>query len=82
MWEQIAGQLRLALTLVDPAFFETEYVEATHRSLVNAIRRKDVVGAKRIVGTLRDVGRSLQERWEQETSPSETSSLSKTGDAT
>jgi DNA-binding GntR family transcriptional regulator len=66
MWEQLAGQLRLALTLVDPAFFRTDYVEATHRPLVRAIRAGDTVEAKRIVSRLRDVGRSLEAKWERE----------------
>jgi DNA-binding GntR family transcriptional regulator len=66
MWEEQAGQLRLALTLVDPSFFEVDYVELTHRSLVDAIARRDRDEAWRLTRMLLDVGKSLGERWDQE----------------
>jgi DNA-binding GntR family transcriptional regulator len=66
MWEQLAGQLRLALTLVDPSFFDVDYVELTHRSLVEAIARGDSVAAWKLTKALLDVGRSLRERWNAE----------------
>jgi DNA-binding GntR family transcriptional regulator len=66
MWEQLAGQLRLALTLVDPAFFRPDYVELTHRPLVSAIRRHDGAEVWRLTRTLLDVGRSLRTRWSEE----------------
>jgi DNA-binding GntR family transcriptional regulator len=65
MWEQLAGQLRLALTLVDPSFFEPDYVELTHRSLVESIGKRDAVEAWKHTRTLLDVGRSLRERWDE-----------------
>lgn len=64
-WEQIASQLRLALTLVDSAFFQPNYVESTHRRLVHAIREHDAPEAQRLTRTLLDVGNSLMERWEE-----------------
>jgi len=64
MWEQIAGQLRLALTLVDPAFFQPDYIELTHRPLVTAIRQRDRGEVQRLSRTLLDVGRNLKERWD------------------
>jgi DNA-binding GntR family transcriptional regulator len=64
MWEQLASQLRLALTLVDPALFQIEFVEATHRPLVHAIRMGDRAGARRFAQTLLSVGEGLKERWE------------------
>jgi len=66
MWEQLAGQLRLALTLVDPAFFEADYVELTHRPLIAAIRQRDAEAVWRLTRTLLEVGRSLRDRWNQE----------------
>ena len=66
MWEQIAGQLRLALTLADPAFFQPDYIEATHRPLVAAIRRGDRPEVQRLSRTLLDVGRNLKERWDSQ----------------
>ena len=66
MWEQLAGQLRLALTLVDPAFFRPDYVELTHRPLVAAIRSHDAVEVWRLTRTLLEVGRSLRTRWSEE----------------
>jgi len=66
MWEQLAGQIRLALTLVDPAFFERDYVESTHRPLVVAIRRGDVPEIQRLSRMLLDVGRDLEVRWEEQ----------------
>ena len=65
MWEQIAGQLRLALTLVDPAFFQSDYVESTHHALVAAIRNGDGDEVARLSRTLLDVGRDLSERWDE-----------------
>jgi DNA-binding GntR family transcriptional regulator len=66
MWEQLAGQLRLALTLVDPAFFRPDYVELTHRPIVAAIRSRDGAEVWRLTRTLLDVGRSLRTRWSEE----------------
>lgn len=63
MWEQLAGRLRLALTLVDPAFFEPEYFELTHRLLIQAMRNRDVEETWRRTRSLLDVGRSLRDRW-------------------
>ena len=66
MWEQIAGQLRLALTLVDPAFFQPDYIESTHRPLVAAIRQGDRARVHRLGRTLLDVWRNLKERWDSQ----------------
>jgi DNA-binding GntR family transcriptional regulator len=66
MWEQIAGQLRLALTLVDPAFFQPDYIESTHRPLVAAIRQGDRAKVQRLSRTLLDVGRNLKDRWDSQ----------------
>lgn len=66
IWEQLAGQIRLALTLVDPAFFERDYVEITHRPLVAAIRRRDVPEIQRLSRMLLDVGRDLEVRWDEQ----------------
>jgi DNA-binding GntR family transcriptional regulator len=64
LWEQLASQLRLALTLVDPAFFATEYIESTHRPLLNAMRKGDQAETQQHVRELLDVGRSLKNRWD------------------
>jgi DNA-binding GntR family transcriptional regulator len=62
-WERLVGQLRLALSLVPPELFNTEFVERTHRPLLAAIRAGDREGAARAVGHLLEVGRDLRERW-------------------
>ena len=67
MWEQLASQLRLALVRVDPAFFEDEYVEATHRQLVKAIRARDLDLVRAAVKHLLEVGQNLRSQWD--TSP-------------
>lgn len=64
MWSQLASQLHLALTLVDPSFFEVEYIEATHRRLVTAIRAKEVEVTWKLIRDLREVGGYLRDRWE------------------
>lgn len=66
MWESIAGQLRLALTLVDPAFFEADYVEMTHRPLIAAIRSRDAGEVWRLTRSLLEVGRSLSAGWDEQ----------------
>ncbi len=66
MWEQLASQLRLALTLVDPAFFQAGYVELTHRPLIEAIRKRDAQEVWRLSRILLEVGRSLRDRWDQQ----------------
>jgi DNA-binding GntR family transcriptional regulator len=63
MWERLAGELRLALSLVTPELFNTEFVGHTHRPLVAALRSGDREGVERAVGRLLDVGHSLRERW-------------------
>lgn len=63
MWERLAGELRLALSLVTPAFFNTEFLGRTHRPLIAALRAGDREGVADAVGQLLDVGRSLRERW-------------------
>ena len=65
MWEEIAGQIRLALTLVDPEFFHSDFVGSTHRALVEAIRRADRTEAQRLTRALLDVGRTLRDRWDE-----------------
>lgn len=66
LWEQLAGRLRLALTLVDPAFFEPEYFERTHRPLIQAMRNRDREEVWRLTRSLLDVGRSLRDRWDEQ----------------
>jgi DNA-binding GntR family transcriptional regulator len=63
MWERLVGELRLALSLIEPEFFEMDYVERTHRPLLEAIRDGDRARAREMVDGLLDVGRALQERW-------------------
>lgn len=65
MWNELASQLHLALTLVNASFYAVDYVEATHRSLVAAIRRGDVDEAWRLIRSLREVGHNLKERWDE-----------------
>lgn len=65
MWEHLTGQIRLALSLADPAFFEPEYVQNTHRQLVAAIRRGDLGEIHRLVRYLLDVGRDYRLRWDE-----------------
>ena len=64
MWEQLAGQLRLALVRVDPAFFEDQYVDATHRQLVKAMRAHDLDLVRAAVKHLLDVGEQLRSQWD------------------
>ena len=64
MWEQLASQLRLALIRVDPAFFEDEYVEATHRQLVKAMRARDLDLVRAAVKHLLEVGQNLRSQWD------------------
>ena len=66
MWDQLASQLRFALTLVDPAYFDSTYIDATHGELVRSMRTRDIEQVRALVGTLLDVGRSLQSRWDQD----------------
>jgi len=54
-----------ALTLVDPAFFQSDYVESTHHALVAAIRKDNRDEVARLSRTLLDVGRDLSERWDE-----------------
>lgn len=66
IWDQLVGQIRLALTLVDPTFFAPEYVESTHRPLIEAMRRNDREEVRRLTQSILEVGRSLRERWDSE----------------
>lgn len=64
-WEQLARELRFALIYVDPAFFESIFVEETHRPLLDAIKAKDFEGIRKYTGELRKVGDALGDRWEE-----------------
>jgi DNA-binding GntR family transcriptional regulator len=63
MWERLAGELRLALSLATPELINTEFLWRTHRPLVAALRAGDREGVERAVGQLLTVGRSLRGRW-------------------
>jgi DNA-binding GntR family transcriptional regulator len=61
-WEQIAGQIRMAIALMDPSFLEPDFVAETHRPLVGAIARRDSAETWRLARGLLDVGRDLRDR--------------------
>jgi DNA-binding GntR family transcriptional regulator len=63
-WEQAAGEVRLAFTLVDASFFQVQYFEETHRGLVEAVRERDERRMRELFVRLREVTESLQEAWE------------------
>lgn len=68
MWDQLASQLRLALIRVDPAFFESEFIDATHRELIKAMRARDPDLVEAAVRLLLDVGESLRAQWDLDSS--------------
>lgn len=63
MWERLAGELRLALSLVPSEFYDADFVHRTHRPLVEAIRARDHVQAQTMITHLMVIGQSLYERW-------------------
>lgn len=65
MWSELVSQLHLALTLVKPSFYEIDYIEATHRPLVAAIRERNAEEAWRLIRRLREVGLYLKDPWER-----------------
>jgi hypothetical protein len=64
-WERLVGELRLALCLVDSAYFESEFIEQTHRPLVDAVGARDKTKIRLYMGQLRSVGDSLGARWDE-----------------
>lgn len=62
-WERLAGELRLALRLVDPEYFGRTYVERTHRPLLTAIGANDRDEIRKCIDEFRDVGESLGDAW-------------------
>jgi DNA-binding GntR family transcriptional regulator len=63
IWERLTGELRLALSLVTPQFFDTEFLGRSHLPLVAALRMGDRGGVARAVDQLLEVGRDLRDRW-------------------
>lgn len=64
MWDLLAGQLRLALILVDPRYFEEEFVVSTHYRQITAMRRGDMAEVQKLIGSFDELAESLRQRWE------------------
>jgi DNA-binding GntR family transcriptional regulator len=64
-WEQLVREMRLALIYVDPEFFNVDFVEGTHRPLVEAIKARDTQAIRRYTAEIRKVGDALADRWEE-----------------
>ncbi|MGE0216382.1 GntR family transcriptional regulator [Mycolicibacterium sp.] len=65
MWEQLIGEIRLALTVVDAEYFESEYFESTHRSMIETLRSRDEKAVSEQMAHLSYVVTSLCERWSE-----------------
>lgn len=63
IWEQLLGELRLALRLVQPEYFCRAFVDDTHRPLVAAILLHDHPGVATCMDSLRQVGDDLASAW-------------------
>jgi DNA-binding GntR family transcriptional regulator len=63
IWEQLLGELRLALRLVRPEYFCRAFVDDTHRPLVAAILMHDHQGVATCMDSLRQVGDDLASAW-------------------
>jgi DNA-binding GntR family transcriptional regulator len=63
IWEQLLGELRLALRLVRPEYFCRDFVEDTHRPLVAAILLQDEKEIAACMDSLRRVGDDLASAW-------------------
>ena len=64
MWDLLAGQLRLALVLVSPKYYEEEFVVSTHYSQIAAMRRGDMAEVQLVLGSFSEVAENLKQRWE------------------
>lgn len=64
MWDLIAGQLRLALVLINPKYFEEEFIVSTHLSQIAAMRRGDLAELHSVLGSFDEVAQNLKQRWE------------------
>ncbi len=64
MWNLLAGQLRLALVLVSPKYYEEEFVVSTHYRQIDAMRRGDLAEVQSVLGSFSEVAENLKERWE------------------
>lgn len=63
MWEQVIGEIRLALTVVDSEYFKTTYIETTHRGSIEMLRSRDEQAVVNEMSHLGYVVTSLCERW-------------------
>jgi DNA-binding GntR family transcriptional regulator len=64
-WELLVSELRLALCLVDASYFEFDFIEETHRTLLDAISAKDMVAIRTHLQQLLAVGDALGTRWDE-----------------
>lgn len=64
MWDQLAGQLRLALVMIDPQYFKEEFVVKTHYRQISAMRRGDFAEVQSLIGGFDEIAQSLKQRWE------------------
>jgi DNA-binding GntR family transcriptional regulator len=64
MWDQLAGQLRLALVMIEPKFFREEFVVKTHYRQISAMRRGDFGEVQSLIGRFDEVAQSLKQRWD------------------
>ena len=64
MWDQLAGQLRLALVMIDPQFFKEEFVVKTHYRQISAMRRGDLAEVQSLIGGFDEIAQSLKQGWE------------------
>jgi DNA-binding GntR family transcriptional regulator len=65
-WERLVGELRLALSVIDPIYFEEAFLAATHRPIVDAIKRTDAEAAiEGISNVILPVREALSARWSE-----------------
>lgn len=63
MWEQVIGEIRLALTVVNSKYYKSEYFETTHRATIQMLRSRNEQALSRQMSHLGDVVGSLSEQW-------------------
>lgn len=63
-WERLVREMRLALSVVDPVFFEKAFLDRTHKPIVDGIRHGDIDAAVHgINDVISPVRAALSARW-------------------
>lgn len=65
LWEEVIGEVRLALTIVTSDFFETSYLESTHRAMISAMATGDLPEIRRLFERVGGVVEPLCEAWDR-----------------